>query len=170
MTGTTGTTDTWTVEELDVPTTMDDDPARVQAFRDWLAVSDAAEFAVHGLREVSWTPAEYLPMCHEPGAPSRLFVVRDDAGEVVASGAYDSRTEPGTTNCWLSLGVRPDRQRRGIGTLLADRLEQLARARDAPSGRPTPSRARSAPVPDPGTSQRPRATAPCPWTRPACAS
>lgn len=127
MTGTTDTTDTWTVEELDVPTTMDDDPARVQAFRDWLAVSDAAEFAVHGLRELSWTPAEYLPMCHEPGAPSRLFVVRDDAGEVVASGAYDSRTEPGTTNCWLSLGVRPDRQRRGIGTLLADHLEQLAR-------------------------------------------
>lgn len=117
-----------TVEELVVPATMDDDPARVQAFRDWLAVSDAAEVAVHGLAELPWTPAEYLPMCHEPGAPSRLFVVRDGSGAVVAAGAYDTKTEPGTTNCWLSLGVRPDRQRRGIGTLLADHLEGVARA------------------------------------------
>ncbi|WP_181429140.1 GNAT family N-acetyltransferase [Curtobacterium sp. MCSS17_008] len=124
----TDTASEYTVEELVVPTTMDDEPDRVQAFRDWLAVSDAAEVAVHGLPELSWTPAEYLPMCHEPGAPSRLFVVRDAAGEVVASGAYDSKTEPGTTNCWLSLGVRPDRQRRGIGTLLADHLEGVARA------------------------------------------
>lgn len=116
------------VEELVVPATMDDDPELVLAFSDWLAVSDAAEIAVHGLPELAWTPAEYLPMCHEPGSPSRLFVVRDDTGEVVAAGAYDSKTEPGTTNCWLSVGVRPDRQRRGFGTLLADHLELLARA------------------------------------------
>jgi GNAT superfamily N-acetyltransferase len=118
----------YTVEELDVPATMDDDPARVRAFCDWLVVSDAAEVAVHGLPELAWEPAEYLPMCHEPGAPSRLFVVRDGQGTVVASGSYDSKTEPGTTNCWLSLGVHPEHQRRGIGTLLADHLEALARA------------------------------------------
>ncbi|MDT0210497.1 GNAT family N-acetyltransferase [Curtobacterium sp. BRD11] len=116
------------VEELVVPATMDDDPELVRAFSDWLAVSDAAEVAVHGLPELAWTPAEALPMCREPDAPSRLFVVRDGDGEVVASGAYDSKTEPGTTNCWLSVGVRPDRQRRGIGTLLADHLEGVARA------------------------------------------
>ncbi len=47
---------TYTVEELVVPATMDDDPELVRAFSDWLAVSDAAEVAVHGLPELSWTP------------------------------------------------------------------------------------------------------------------
>ncbi|MBT2502590.1 GNAT family N-acetyltransferase [Curtobacterium sp. ISL-83] len=118
----------YSVEELDVPATMHDDERKVRDFRDWLAVSDAAEHAVHGVPELRWTPEEYLPMCHEPGAPSRLFVVRDDHGVVVAAGSYDTKQEPGTTNCWLALGVHPSHQRRGIGTLLADHLEALARA------------------------------------------
>lgn len=117
-----------TVHELDVPATMTDDPAKVQAFREWLAVSDAAEVDVHGLAELSWKPEEYLPMCHEPGAPSRLFVVRDADGTVVAAGSYDTKQEPGTPNCWLAVSVHPEHQRRGIGTLLADHLEGLARS------------------------------------------
>ncbi|MFS0729160.1 GNAT family N-acetyltransferase [Curtobacterium sp. 1P10AnD] len=115
------------IEELDVPATMQDDPARVAAFRAWLEVSDRAEGAVHGLTELAWTPGEYLPMCHTPGAPSRLFVARDAAGTVVGSAAYDSKTEPGTTNCWLAVGVDPAHQGRGVGRLLADHVEQVAR-------------------------------------------
>lgn len=118
----------YTVEELVVPTTMDDDPVHVRAFREWLAVSDAAEVAVHGLPELAWTPEEYLPTCREPEAPSRLFAVRAADGTIVGAGSYDSKTAPGTTNCWLAVGVHPDHQRQGIGTLLADHLEQLARA------------------------------------------
>lgn len=117
----------YVVEELDVPATMQDDPARVTAFRDWLEVSDRAEGAVHGLAELAWTPDEYLPMCHTPGAPTRLFVARDADGTVIGAAAYDSKTEPGTTNCWLAVGVDPAHQRRGVGTLLADRVEQVAR-------------------------------------------
>ncbi|ROP74887.1 GNAT family N-acetyltransferase [Curtobacterium sp. PhB115] len=119
---------TYSVDELVVPATMNDDPATVQSFRDWLAVSDAAEVGVHGLPELAWTPEEYLPMCHEPGAPSRLFAVRDTDGAVVAAGSYDTKQEAGTTNCWLAAGVAPEHQRRGIGTLLADHLEGVARA------------------------------------------
>ncbi|MFJ4295171.1 GNAT family N-acetyltransferase [Curtobacterium sp. NPDC089689] len=117
----------YTVEELDVPTTMDDDARRVDAFRAWLDVSDRAEADVHGLTELAWTAEEYLPQCHTPGAPSRLFVARDTAGTVVGSASYDSKDEPGTTNCWLAVGVDPAHQGRGIGTLLADRVEQVAR-------------------------------------------
>ncbi|WP_439693577.1 GNAT family N-acetyltransferase [Curtobacterium sp. SP.BCo] len=119
---------TYTVHELQVPATMDDDPTTVQAFRDWLAVSDAAEVDVHGLTELSWKPEEYLPMCHEPEAPSRLFVVRDPDGTVVAAGSYDTKQAPGTPNCWLAVGVAPEHQGRGVGTLLADHLEQVARS------------------------------------------
>ncbi|WP_022903029.1 GNAT family N-acetyltransferase [Curtobacterium sp. B8] len=117
----------YTVEELDVPTTMHDDPARVAAFRAWLAVSDRAEAAVHGLPELAWTADEYLPMCHTPGAPSRLFVARDASGTVVGAASYDSKEEPGTTNCWLAVGVDPAHQGRGVGTLLADHVERIAR-------------------------------------------
>ena len=118
----------YTVHELVVPATMDDDPGTVQAFREWLAVSDAAEVAVHGLRELVWEPDEYLPMCHEPGAPSRLFAVRDETGATIAAGSYDTKQEPGTSNCWLAVGVAPEHLRRGVGTLLADHLEGIARA------------------------------------------
>ncbi|PCN46739.1 GNAT family N-acetyltransferase [Curtobacterium sp. 'Ferrero'] len=117
----------YTVEELDVPTTMGDDPARVDAFRAWLDVSDRAEVAVHGLAELAWAPEEYLPLCHEPGAPSRLFVARDADGTVVGSASYDTKDADGTTNCWLAVGVDPAHQGRGVGRLLADRLEDEAR-------------------------------------------
>lgn len=116
------------VVELDVPATMDDDRETVRAFRDWLAVSDRAEEDVHGLPELAWTPEEYLPMCHEAEGPSRLFAVLDHDGTMVAAGAYDSKAAPGTTNCWLSTGVLPEHRRQGVGTLLADHLEGLARA------------------------------------------
>jgi GNAT superfamily N-acetyltransferase len=119
---------TYTVHELDVPATMTDAPGKVGAFRKWLAVSDRAERDVHGLAELSWEPEEYLPMCHEPGAPSRLFVVRDGTSTVVAAGSYDTKQEPGTSNCWMAVGVDPAHQRRGIGTVLADHLEAVARA------------------------------------------
>ncbi|WP_175470173.1 GNAT family N-acetyltransferase [Curtobacterium sp. MCBA15_001] len=116
------------VIELDVPATMTDDPGKVRAFQEWVDVSNRSEIAVHGLAELAWKAEEQLPHQHDPEAPSRLFVVRDDDEAVVAAGAYDSKSAPGTTNCWLSLGVDPGRRRRGVGTLLADHLEGVARA------------------------------------------
>ena len=116
------------VIELDVPTTMTDDPGRVRAFREWVDVSNRSEASVHGLDELAWKAEEQLPQQHDPEAPSRLFVVRDDHDVVVAAGAYDSKTAPGTPNCWISIGVDPDHRRRGVGTLLADHLEGIARA------------------------------------------
>lgn len=116
------------VTELDVPVTMSDDPSRVAAFREWVAVSNRSEVAVHGLPELAWSAEAQLALMHDPEAPSRLFVVRDEQDTVVAAGAYDSKTAPGTPNCWISVGVDPDHRRRGIGTLLADHIEGIARA------------------------------------------
>ncbi|MGU3410230.1 N-acetyltransferase family protein [Microbacterium sp. M1A1_1b] len=116
------------VTELDVPATMTDDPAKVRAFREWVDVSNRSEIAVHGLAELAWKAEEQLPQQHDPDAPSRLFLVRDEHDTAVAAGSYDSKTAPGTTNCWVSIGVDPDHRRRGVGTLLADHLEGIARA------------------------------------------
>ncbi|WP_144761848.1 GNAT family N-acetyltransferase [Curtobacterium sp. 9128] len=116
------------VVELDVPSSMHDAPTTVRAFRDWVDVSNRSEIAVHGLAELAWTAEEQLPLQHDPEAPSRLFVVRDDEDTVVAAGSYSSKTAEGTTNCWIAIGVDPDHRRRGVGTLLADHVEGIARA------------------------------------------
>ena len=116
------------VTELDVPATMTDDPTRVAAFREWVAVQNAAEVSVTGLPEILWTPEEQLPYLLDPEAPSRLVAVHSSDGTVVAAGVYDTKQAPGTPNCWIWLGVAPDHRRRGVGTLLADHLEALARA------------------------------------------
>ncbi|WFR68029.1 GNAT family N-acetyltransferase [Curtobacterium flaccumfaciens] len=160
----------YTVHELDVPMTMDDDPAKVQAFREWLAVSDAAEADVHGLTELSWKPEEYLPMCHEPGAPSRLFVVRGDGGGIVAAGSYDTKQAPGTPNCWLALGVHPEHQRRGVGTLLADHLEGIARAEGRTQWKTYAVSQQVGTASGPGSSPPRPASARCRRTRPASGS
>ncbi|KQS09271.1 hypothetical protein ASG04_10455 [Curtobacterium sp. Leaf183] len=115
------------VIELDVPTTMTDDPGRVRAFREWVAVQNAAEVDVTGLPELLWTPEEQLPYLLDPEAPSRLFAVRAPDGTTVAAGSYDTKSAPGTPNCWIAIAVTPDHQRHGVGTLLADHLEAIAR-------------------------------------------
>lgn len=69
-----------------------------------------------------------MPYLLDPEAPSRLFVVRDPDGAVVASGSCDTKQAPDTPNCWLAVAVAPPHRRRGIGTLLADHLEPIARA------------------------------------------
>src|SRR5438067_1080326 len=99
---------------------MTDDPARVAAFRGWVAVQNAAEVSVTGLPEILWTPEEQLPYLLDPEAPSRLVAVHSSDGTVVAAGVYDTKQAPGTPNCWMWLGVAPDHRRRGVGTLLAD--------------------------------------------------
>ncbi|MFJ3384491.1 MULTISPECIES: GNAT family N-acetyltransferase [unclassified Curtobacterium] len=123
-----GGTTVYRVIEVDVPATMDADPAGVQAFREWVAVQNAAEVAVTGLPELLWTPEEQLPYLLDPEAPSRLVALRSPDGTIVAAGSYDTKQAPDTPNCWISVAVHPDHQRRGLGTLLADHLEGIARA------------------------------------------
>lgn len=117
----------YTVHELVVPATMDDDPGTVQAFREWVDVQNRAEVSITGLPELLWTPEEQLPYLIDPDAPSRLFLVRDDEGTAVGAGSYDSKATADAPNCWLAVSVAPEHRRRGIGTLLAGYVEDVAR-------------------------------------------
>uniref|UniRef100_UPI0013E06D65 GNAT family N-acetyltransferase n=1 Tax=Pseudomonas viridiflava TaxID=33069 RepID=UPI0013E06D65 len=110
---------THTGEEITVPATMDDDPAVVALFREWVDVQNRAEVSITGLPELLWTPEEQLPYLIDPDAPSRLFLVRDDEGTAVGAGSYDSKATADAPNCWLAVSVAPEHRRRGIGTLLA---------------------------------------------------
>lgn len=51
-----------------------------------------------------------------------------DTDEVVGTGQLMVPTLDNLTTAYVEVGVRPDRRREGIGSLLLDRLEQLARA------------------------------------------
>ncbi|WP_185002618.1 MULTISPECIES: GNAT family N-acetyltransferase [unclassified Curtobacterium] len=117
----------YTVHELVVPATMDDDPGVVQAFREWVDVQNRAEVSITGLPELLWTPEEQLPYLIDPDAPSRLFLARDDVGTAVGAGSYDSKAVADSPNCWMAVSVAPEHRRRGIGTLLAEHVEAVAR-------------------------------------------
>ncbi|MBF4606219.1 GNAT family N-acetyltransferase [Curtobacterium sp. VKM Ac-1393] len=117
----------YTVHELVVPATMDDDPETVRAFREWVDVQNRAEVSITGLPEMLWTPEEQLPYLIDPDAPSRLFLVRDDDGTAVGAGSYESKTIADAPNCWMAVSVVPEQRRRGIGTLLAEHVEAVAR-------------------------------------------
>ncbi|WP_161598080.1 GNAT family N-acetyltransferase [Curtobacterium flaccumfaciens] len=118
---------TYTVDEITVPASMDDDPAVVSVFREWVDVQNRAEVATTHLPELLWTPEEQLPYLIDPDAPSRLFLVRDDEGTAVGAGSYDSKATADAPNCWIAVSVAPEHRGRGVGTLLAEHLEDVAR-------------------------------------------
>ena len=90
---------TYTVDEITVPATMDDDPAVGSVFREWADVQNRAEVATTHLPELLWTPEEQLPYLLDPDAPSRLFLVRDDEGTAVGAGSYDSKRAASSSAC-----------------------------------------------------------------------
>lgn len=116
------------IEELRVPATLDDG-AGAAAFADAVGVANAAEAAALGTRDFTHTPAEVLPGWLDlEKEPKRLFVVRLDE-RIVARGTIEWRdTEARSDFVWQDLHVHPDVASRGIGTALADHLEERARA------------------------------------------
>jgi GNAT superfamily N-acetyltransferase len=91
-----------------------------------VAVRNAAEVAGYGTPEVQDPPEEMLIAWNDPEEPTRLLVVRAD-GAIVAYGRFVTKTGEDADTCWLDARVLPDYQRQGIGRMLAERLEGIAR-------------------------------------------
>jgi len=63
---------------------------------------------------------------HDPAVPHELFGVKVD-GRLVGRAMYNRRlTDP--TTCWVAIDVAPEFRGRGIGSAIAERLEQVARS------------------------------------------
>ena len=115
----------FTVEELVVPQSIDADDAA--DFVETIEVRNTIEALGYGTRELEMTAAETLPswLDHEH-SPRRLFGVRVD-GRLVGRGFYEINVGDGDRVAWAAVEVLPDYRRRGIGTALADRIEEAAR-------------------------------------------
>ena len=121
---------TVTIEEISIPESLDGTGA--DDFRIAVAIRNAIAVAALGPAAGTDTPEEVLPFIQDQQHDhKRLFVARD-AGDIVAFAVMAWAVDPETRVTWLETGVRPDRQRQGIGTALHDHLEGIARE----SGRP----------------------------------
>ena len=112
------------VEQLVVPASVDDDDA--QDFIDNVDIHARAEAEKYGHDELRLTPAEVLLWWQDPASPRALFGVKVD-GELVGRAMYNRRvTDP--TTCWVAIDVVPEFRGRGIGSAIAERLQQFARS------------------------------------------
>ena len=139
----------FTVEELPIPPDLlDEQDPPVADFIAMIAVHNAAEASAFGSDEFQATPAELLPLwLDQHYEPKRLFVIRI-AGRIVARSVFETRPAAEGEMAWVHIQVLPEFRRRGIGTALADHLDELARGENrqslvayVPSGQPasTPS-------------------------------
>jgi Predicted acetyltransferase len=113
------------IVELAVPERLDapggDDVAA--AYDVWNTVAAEA----YGTPDIAYTTAEELPQFHNPYEPKRLFVARAD-GRIVGQGTVETSASDGFDLSWVMFGVLPGFRGRGIGSALAARLEEAARA------------------------------------------
>jgi GNAT superfamily N-acetyltransferase len=114
------------VEELTIPDAIGDDDA--SDFIETIEVRNSIEAASYGTSELTMTAAETLPYwLDREHAPRRLFGVRVD-GRIVGRAYYERNVADDDRVAWSTVEVLPEQRGRGIGTTLADTVEQLARS------------------------------------------
>jgi GNAT superfamily N-acetyltransferase len=112
----------FTIEEVSVPERLD--APNASDFRATVDVRNVSQRECYGTDEFEYTAEELLPGWLNPHEPKRLLAARLD-GRIVARGVYEIQPTE-TDSAWLLVQVHPDSRGRGIGSALADRLEQFA--------------------------------------------
>jgi GNAT superfamily N-acetyltransferase len=116
---------TYTIDELSIPASISGPDAA--EFVEQNDVRNAVEEYAFGTDEhymsAEETHPRWLDMQNEP---KRLFVVRVD-GRIVGRAVTETKPDEDVAICWIDVEVLPDFRGRGIGTALADHVEQVAR-------------------------------------------
>lgn len=90
------------------------------------AVRNAVEESAYGTGVLAHSAEEQLPAwLTQQHEPRRLFVARVD-GVVVARAVYETLADPTTDFAWFTIEVLPAFRRLGIGSALADLLDDIA--------------------------------------------
>lgn len=111
----------FTIEELAIPTTLDDSPAG-RDFAAAVEVANRSDAAAFGTPERAYEAVEQLPDFQDPQAPARAFVAREN-GEIVARARFSWQlADPDAA--WAMLEVPPEAERHGIGRALAEAVEE----------------------------------------------
>lgn len=117
------TTLSFTISPVVIPTSLES--ADATDFIAAIGVRNAVEADSYGTDELTFSPAEMLPRWLDKHKKHWMFAAKLD-GRVVGRGAIDALLEEPET-CWLSVQVVPERRGLGIGTALADAVENVAR-------------------------------------------
>ncbi|MET3805573.1 GNAT superfamily N-acetyltransferase [Nakamurella sp. UYEF19] len=117
------TTRTFTISPVQIPTSIES--ADAADFIAAIEVRNLVEAHSYGTDELSYSPAEILPRWLDPHKKHWMFVAWLD-GRIVGRGCIDALLDEPDT-CWLDLRVLPEYRRLGIGTALAQRVEDAAR-------------------------------------------
>ncbi|CAN5217764.1 GNAT family N-acetyltransferase [soil metagenome] len=116
----------FTIERSSVPLSLDPADPAAAAFIAGLDVRNASEARAYGTQEVVATAAEVLPNWLDEHAPKVLWLARVD-GVVVGRAIHETQVGEGSDVGWIDIDMHPSFERRGIGTALADAVEQYAR-------------------------------------------
>ncbi len=111
----------WVIEELDVPTTIDEPGA--DSYVAAIEVGNVVAIETLGTPDIVYEPEEELPQFANPFQPKRLLVARID-GRIVAQATTETQTGEEADTSWVQVLVHPEFRGRGIGRALADRVEE----------------------------------------------
>jgi GNAT superfamily N-acetyltransferase len=115
----------FTIDELDVPATIDSPSAR--DFVETIEVGNVVAIDAFGTPDIVYEPDEELPQFGNPYQPMRLLVARAD-GRIVAQATTETQTGDRADTSWVQVLVHPEFRGRGIGRALADRVEETVLA------------------------------------------
>jgi len=110
----------FSIEELDVPATIDDASG---AFVAAIEVGNVVAVDVFGTPDIVYEPDEELPQFGNPYQPKRLLVARAQ-GRIVAQATTETQTGDDADTSWVQVLVHPEFRGRGIGRALADQVEE----------------------------------------------
>ena len=113
------------IDEVPIPGALDS--ADAAGFLEAIAVGGAVLADAYGTVDLDLDPAEELPQYQNPFEPRRILATRID-GRIVAIARTQTHLGDDADTSWVEVLVLPDHRRRGLGTALADRAEQLVRA------------------------------------------
>ncbi|MCU1409483.1 MAG: family N-acetyltransferase [Rhodoglobus sp.] len=114
----------FTIDELTIPTTLDE-PAAADFIRA-IEVGNEVEAIGYGTPDLAYEPDEELAIFLNPHEPKRMLVARVD-GEIVARALFETTIGDDADTAWLATEVLPEFRGRGIGTALANAVEQISR-------------------------------------------
>ncbi|WP_019135448.1 GNAT family N-acetyltransferase [Cellulomonas massiliensis] len=124
----------WTLRELPVPATLDDEDAWL--LHGYVRAANAAALDTWGTHDYDVSPAEVLGSLREQTYERKAVVLavededgdRPDPARVVGSAWLDLPLQDNTHTGYVELVVVPDRRGRGIGSALHERALHVARS------------------------------------------
>lgn len=116
-------TESLTIEELDIPTSLDGDAGA--DFIEMVDMRNQVEAEILGTEDLAPTAKELLPFYSDPFAPKRIFLARVN-GRIAGRAVYEWQVEEGVRAVFFEIQVASDVRRRGIGTALLEKIESTA--------------------------------------------